>query len=329
MRLRRGERRQLRARAEHDPSEPHHETLGVARHAEPHRRLLFHPKRGWFRRAERAVSQYLAVHVYWRVPGVSLWYDGCLARQLTLAEGTVELAGLPAAFDGLRVLFVADPHAGAFVSPRRLEETFDRLLAVEPDLLLVGGDWVTSTAREFTTHRRAFERLRAPLGVYAVLGNHDYYGADADRLPAMIEETGVRLLRNSSAAVERAGERLSIAGVEDPIGGTPDLTAALAGTDGPVILLSHSPDLLFEAAGHGVALMLAGHTHGGQVRIPGLPVLVRQSRYPLDEGRFDYEQTQLIVTRGLGVVGVPVRLACPPEAVLLRLVATRAPREAG
>jgi predicted MPP superfamily phosphohydrolase len=301
------------------PGALHHEVLADARHAEPHRRVLFHPKRGWFRRTERAASQYLAVHVYRHVPGMSLWYDAYLKRHLTLARATVELDRLPRAFDGLRVLFVADPHAGAFVSPRRLAETFDRLLAVEPDLLLVGGDWVTSTWREFVTHRRAFERLSAPLGVFGVLGNHDYYGAGAERLPAMIEDTGVRLLRNASVAIERGGERLAIAGVEDPIGGTPDLARALADTVAPVILLSHTPDLLFEAARHRVALMLAGHTHGGQVRIPGLPVLVRQSRYPLDEGRFVYDRTQLVVTRGLGVVGVPVRWACPPEAVLFEL----------
>jgi predicted MPP superfamily phosphohydrolase len=217
------------------------------------------------------------------------------------------------------VLFVADPHAGAFVSPRRLGETFDRLLGVSPDVVLVGGDWVTSSWRELVSHRRAFERLAAPLGVWGVLGNHDYYGDEAERLPALVEATGARLLRNASAAIEREGERLWIAGVEDPIGGVPDLSRALAGTSGPVILLSHTPDLLFEAASHGVALMLAGHTHGGQVRIPGLPVLVRQSRYPLDEGRFDYGTTQLVVTRGLGVVGVPFRAACPPEGVLLEL----------
>jgi len=87
----------------------------------------------------------------------------------------------------------------------------------------------------------------------------------------------------------------------------------------PILLLSHNPDILFEASRRGVALVLSGHTHGGQIRIPGLPVLVRQSRYRLDEGRYETEGTELVVSRGLGVSGVPLRFACPPEAVFLRL----------
>jgi len=85
------------------------------------------------------------------------------------------------------------------------------------------------------------------------------------------------------------------------------------------VLLSHNPDLFFDAARRGVALMLAGHTHAGQFRVPGLPVLVRQSRYRLDQGRFRSGNCELVVSRGLGVVGMPCRVACPPEAVLLTL----------
>jgi hypothetical protein len=86
-----------------------------------------------------------------------------------------------------------------------------------------------------------------------------------------------------------------------------------------VVLVSHNPDILFEASAKGVDLVLAGHTHGGQIRIPGLPVLVRMSRYRLDEGRYRHGATELVVSRGLGTVGLPVRIVCPPEAVLLTL----------
>ena len=103
--------------------------------------------------------------------------------------------------------------------------------------------------------------------------------------------------------------------------GSPDLKRALHGTEPPVVLLSHNPDLLFDAARHGVALMLSGHTHAGQIRLRGLPVLVRQSRYRLDEGRYRYRETELVVSRGLGAVGVPWRSNCAPEAVLLTLEA--------
>ena len=112
-----------------------------------------------------------------------------------------------------------------------------------------------------------------------------------------------------------------VAGIDDLLMGRPDLDAALAGVPRgvPVLLLSHNPDILFEAAAKGVDLVLAGHTHGGQMRVPGLPVLVRMSRFRLDEGRYRFDSTELVVSRGLGAVGLPLRVACPPEAVLLTL----------
>ena len=116
-----------------------------------------------------------------------------------------------------------------------------------------------------------------------------------------------------------------LAGVDDLIMGRPDLDAALATVsprpaDAPIVLLSHNPDLFFEAASRGIPLVLSGHTHGGQVRLPGLPVLVRQSRYRLDEGRYLARGAEIVVSRGFGATGVPLRVLCPPEAVLLHLV---------
>ena len=122
-----------------------------------------------------------------------------------------------------------------------------------------------------------------------------------------------------SVELRRGAARLTLAGVDDLLLGRPDLEAALADTTPPVLLLSHNPDLFFDAARRGVSLMLAGHTHGGQIRIPGLPVCVRQSRYRLDEGRYRSGATELVVSRGLGAVALPWRVACSPEAVLLRL----------
>jgi len=243
--------------------------------AEERRRPLFRPRRGWFRRLERAGSRWAARKLFPWVPGLTLVYDGILRRQLTLSEAEIELSGLPPAFDGLRVLLVTDVHAGPFVSCRALVRAFRHLMALEPDLILLGGDLTTG------------------------------------RVNPMLQNRSVELRRN--------GQSLSLAGVDDALLGQPDLAAALAGTRPPVVLLSHNPDLFFDAARADVALMLSGHTHAGQVRVPGLPVLVRQSRYRLDEGRFRSGRTELVVSRGLGAVGVPLRANCPPEAVLLRL----------
>jgi predicted MPP superfamily phosphohydrolase len=292
----------------------------LARPAQARERMRrwFDP-RGWVRSLERAGSHHLSRTIYPHVPGLSWPYSRILERRLTLSEATIALNGLPPAFEGLRVLVVSDIHAGPFVSPGALDRTIARLVELRPDLILLPGDLLTARLEEWGIHRRAFERLRAPLGAFAVMGNHDHYTGRIDRLIESVEQAGIHVLDNASCTLRRDGATLSLAGVDDLLMGAPDLDAALAGTAGPVILVSHSPDLLFDAARRGVALMLSGHTHAGQIRVPGLPVLVRQSRYRLDEGHFTVGETQAIVSRGLGAVGVPLRLRCPPEALWLTL----------
>jgi len=174
---------------------------------------------------------------------------------------------------------------------------------------------------EFPPHAASFSMLRAPLGTFAVLGNHDHYSGEPRRLRELVEGCGIEVLHNRSVILERNGGRMVLAGIDDLLCGTPDLDAALAGAPPglPVLLLSHNPDVLFDASRRGVALVLSGHTHGGQIRLPGLPVLVRMSRYRLDEGRYAVDGAQLVVSRGLGATGVPLRLFCPPEAVLVTL----------
>ncbi len=275
--------------------------------------------RGWFRNMERSASHHLSRMLYPRIPGLTWPYGQIVQRWLTLREGSVELQGLPMPFHGLRILMISDIHAGPFVSAAVLERTLGRLAALEPDLILLPGDFVTTGVHEWTKNRHAFGQLQAPLGTFAVLGNHEHYTREVDRLVELVEGEGIGLLNNRSTTLRRGGAELSLAGVDDLLMGRPDLDTALAGTQGPTILMSHNPDLLFDAARRGVALMLSGHTHGGQVRLPRLPVLVRQSRYRLDEGTFVVDETQAIVSRGFGAVGLPLRVWCPPEALLLTL----------
>jgi predicted MPP superfamily phosphohydrolase len=194
-----------------------------------------------------------------------------------------------------------------------------------PDLVLHGGDLATSRDDEVDGCLEALAPLRGALGTYGVHGNHDHYVEEPERLARRIEDAGIALLTNRAVAVERDGARLALAGVDDLVTGRPDLDAAVAAAravaDGaPVVLLSHNPDVFFEAVRRGVALVLSGHTHGGQIRVPGLPVLVRQSRYRLDEGRYAAGGAEIVVSRGLGTTGLPLRVCCPPEAVLLRLL---------
>lgn len=295
------------------------------RPAVPRHRRLFHPVTGWFRRFERGIEHLLSTHLFPRLPGLAGIYSRLLERHLTLVEASLDLAGLPAHAEGMRILLITDIHVGAFLRPDALGRVFTRLLATRPDLILLGGDIATARADEFPPAAGAFRALRAPRGVYAVLGNHDHYTREPDRMRRLLEECGIAVLHNRSVGIGPAGAvPLRLAGIDDRHAGKPDLDAALDGLapGPPIILLSHNPDVLFEAAERGVSLVLSGHTHGGQIRIPGLPVLVRMSRYRLDEGHYRTGDTQLVVSRGLGVTGLPIRIACPPEAVLLTLRAT-------
>lgn len=294
--------------------------------ARPRLRRLLDPVTGWLRRKERAFNQFLTHRFYPHVPLVHLPYGLQLERGLTVSEATVVLPGLGPALAGTRLLLITDPHAGPFLSPRSLERAFRRLASLEPDVIAIGGDFATTCVREFVPTARVFASLTAPLGVFGVMGNHDHYTEDPSRLKELVRGTGLRLLDNEAVEIRRGEDRLVLAGIDDLNSGSPDIEKTMATARGlssadgaPIVLLSHNPDVFFDAARLGASLVLAGHTHAGQVRIPGLPVLVRMSRYGLDEGRYRVDGSELIVSRGLGVCGVPVRIACAPEAVLIRL----------
>jgi len=298
--------------------------LGSPVAAHPVPRPPMGPVGRWVRRAERRVNLEMCRRVYPYVPGMGSIYSYQLRRNLVLATGDVPVARLAPAFQGATVLLLTDLHTGPFLQVGALEETFQRLLALQPDLILLGGDLTTATVEEFRPFIPAFKSLHAPLGVFAVMGNHDYYSGRPQDLVALIKQTGVTLLDNCAVQLTRQGESLTLAGIDDLHWGRPDLHAALGSGAPPHLLLSHNPDVFFDAAWRGVSLVLAGHTHGGQIRLPGMPLVIKMSRYALDEGRYGSEGSQLVVSRGLGVTGVPVRWDCPPEAVLVTL---RQPQE--
>jgi hypothetical protein len=304
--------------------------LAASHEARPVPRPLFDPRSGWFRRLERATSLFLSRHVYARMPGSSWIYDRLLEGGLTVADAEIVLPALAPVFDRTTLLFVSDVHAGPFVSASAVRAVFARLRTLAADVVIHGGDLATSGIDECAPHAEAIAGLKGPLGAFAVFGNHDHYTRDLAGLHALYGRCGVRVLDNDAVALERGGARLALAGIDDWNIGRPRLDEALArahavAPGAPVVLVSHNPDAFFEAARRGVALVLAGHTHGGQVRVPGRPVLVRMSRYRLDEGRYSASGAELIVSRGIGVSGLPVRLFCPPEALFVTLRSGKVP----
>jgi predicted MPP superfamily phosphohydrolase len=248
----------------------------------------------------------------------------------------VPIPGLPRAFDGLRVAQLSDLHAGSLFSAKPMEEAVDLVLAERPDLVAITGDYVNHDAAEASLILPALDRLRAPLGVFGSLGNHDHY-ADVRDLARRVNATAVDLLVNDGRTLTVDGARLHVVGTDNTGFGQRhgDLDAAMRtlrpNGDDATILLAHDPtfwDNHVRPSGHAVDLTLAGHTHGGQVGFELGPARWSLARvmYPRWAGLYGEPRTPdgdgrqfLYVNRGLGTVGPPVRLGIRPEITILTL----------
>jgi len=237
--------------------------------------------------------------------------------KLEITHHRVVLRGLPAAFDGLRVAHLSDIHHSLYISLRTVERAVEATNELRPDLVALTGDFVTFSPDYIAPVARALGKLRARLGIFAVLGNHDFR-AGAEQVARELRRHGVEVLRNSHTAVAADGQKLWLIGVDDIWYGC-DLAGAARGlpASGAKILLCHNPAIITRAARYGFDLVLSGHTHGGQVRLPVLGSFYKATRFANGWDRL--RNTQIYVTRGLGKVVVPFRIGCPPEIALLEL----------
>jgi len=213
---------------------------------------------------------------------------------------------------------LSDIHHGLYLSLLKVEGAVEATNALGADLIVLTGDFVTFSRDYVRPMARALGQLRAPLGVFAVLGNHDYW-AGAELVTRELQRCGIRVLRNSHAILKRGSDRLCLVGVDD-LRYNCDLKRALRGAPrgAPKVLLSHNPAIIGQAARFGLDLVLSGHTHGGQVRLPVLGSVYRRRRYTIGWDRL--HDTQIYVCRGLGKSIVPFRIGCPPEIALLHLL---------
>lgn len=245
----------------------------------------------------------------------------------------VPLARLPKAWDGLTILQLSDFHYDDYFTVIPIRKAIQIANSLQPDLVVLTGDFVTIPAFNDYLHnaKRAGDaaepcayhlaQLRARLGVFAILGNHD---ADSDpaRVVHALEPRGITVLRNQSIPLERGKARLWLAGIDDPLVGKPDMDSTLGSVprNEPVVLLSHEPDFADHAAKYPVDLQLSGHSHGGQVWLPivGAPYLPEMARkYP--RGLYQIGGLTLYTNSGLGTIRMPVRFNCPPEVTLFTL----------
>jgi hypothetical protein len=251
--------------------------------------------------------------------------------QLTSIE--VPLSRLAESWDGFRIAQLSDFHYDEYFSVEPLRKAIDIVNRLQPDLVVLTGDFVTSPVRKprrlvAAQVAKAIEpcvqllvQLRARSGILAALGNHDVV-TDPAHITAVLQSHAIPVLRNRSVSFEREGKRLWLSGVDDVLEGKPNLELALRGIppDEPVVLLAHEPDWADYVAHHAVDLQLSGHSHGGQIRIPliGAPYLPQLARkYPWGLRRIG--PLALYTNAGIGTIWVPMRLNCPPEVTLVML----------
>jgi predicted MPP superfamily phosphohydrolase len=236
-------------------------------------------------------------------------------HQLGVTRETIAVSGLPAAFDGLRIGLLTDIHRSRWVSHDDVRDAVALVMAERPDLIVLGGDYVTWGDRQFVGRAAdALSPLSAPNGVFAILGNHD----DDHEMPAALAGNGVQVLRDARTHLVIKGEGIDLAGIRYWTRRPVDIANVVRGATSPVVLLAHDPRRLTEAAALNIPLVLSGHTHGGQVVLPGLgPIAAR--KFPVVAGVGRLQRTAMFVSRGVGTVYVPVRINCPPEVAILTL----------
>ena len=252
--------------------------------------------------------------------------------RVVVSETVLRLPGQPEVFGKIKLVVLSDIHAGApHIKEDKLRLLVEKVNALRPDLVLMLGDFVIQdvVGGEFVEPEviaAQLKDLRAPLGVYAVLGNHDWW-LDGERVGRALTGAGVRVLENDAARIEKDGQAFWLAGLADLWTRQPDIEATLSKVtdDAPVIALTHNPDL-FPRIPPRVILTLAGHTHGGQVNIPliGRPVVPSRFGQLYAQGHIEQGGRHLFVTSGVGTSIIPVRFRVPPEITVLTFD-TRAP----
>jgi hypothetical protein len=247
--------------------------------------------------------------------GAAAYGYGWARHQVRVERVELPVTGLPTELDGLRLGLLTDIHCSAVVDPGDIETAVSLANAEAPDLVVLGGDYVTWADRAYMdTAAGLLSVVQAPLGVFAVLGNHD----DDRRMPAALARRSIEVLRDARTSLRVRGCRVDLAGIRYWTKRPADIGALLDPGSPITILLAHDPRRLTEAAALGIPLVLSGHTHGGQVVVPGLGAPAAR-KFPVLAGTARRGRTTLYVSRGIGTVYLPVRLLCPPEVSILTL----------
>lgn len=239
-----------------------------------------------------------------------------------VVEQDVFVRDLPQAFENFRITQLTDVHHSRIVGLDEIRRVVNLAQSTKPDLIALTGDYTTTYRRFIEPCAEALGNLQAPEGVWAVLGNHDHY-TDHELTTRSLERNHIPVLNNANTTLRRGSDSLQLAGIDDWSWAQGDWDRAFHALDRnrPTVLLSHQPSVLDLPETQHVSLILSGHTHGGQVTFPfiGAPARLATKDLKYAHGLFRRGDTQLFVSSGTGVIGLPVRLGARPEVAVLRL----------
>jgi len=259
-------------------------------------------------------------------PFAALAYGSLIERlDFHVREVDIPIEGLPADLDGLRLLHISDIHLSPFLSEAQLARVIDAANSLRPHLIAVTGDLISHRGDPIDACIRQLARLKSDAGMVACMGNHERVAGIEAYTASAAARVGIPFLRTQSRQLRFGAATLNVAGVDyQPLY---EKSRYLRGADHLVmpgatnLLLSHNPDVFPVAAKQGYNLMLAGHTHGGQVSVEIFDQAINPARFftPFVYGLYRHGPASAYVTRGIGTIGIPVRIGAPPEISLLRL----------
>jgi uncharacterized protein len=236
-------------------------------------------------------------------------------HQLSVTRMALAVDRLPVALSGLRIGLLTDIHRSTFVSHEDVARAVDAMMQEKPDIIFLGGDYVTWGDRAFVgPSADALSPLDAPHGVFGILGNHD----DDRAMPAALGRHGVQMLKDARTRITIRNESIDLVGIRFWTRRLADIAPIAHGSLPMSILLAHDPRRVAEAAALHIPLVLSGHTHGGQVVLP-IVGAIAAAKFPLAWGIGRRDGATIFVSRGIGTIYVPVRINCPPEVAILTL----------
>src|SRR5262245_32779342 len=236
-------------------------------------------------------------------------------HEVAVTRASVPVSGLPQGLGGLRIGLITDIHRSSTVSHDDVSRAVNALMTERPDLIILGGDYVTYGDGQFVgPSAEALAPLSAPNGVFAILGNHD----DDHDMAVALGHKGMQVLKDARTQLTIRRERLDLVGIRFWTKRQGDIADLVRDSSPATILLAHDPRRIVEATALNVPLVLSGHTHGGQVVLPLVGALAAR-KFPVADGLLRRDRTTMFVSRGVGTIYVPVRINCPPEVAVLTL----------